>query len=43
MFYSNGEYYKGEFRDSCRHGRGSYTYLDGRVATGVWDSNVLQE
>lgn len=36
-FYSNKDYYKGEFKDNKRHGRGNYQYHSGNQYIGIYD------
>ena len=43
MFYNNGEHYIGEFKDNMRHGEGTYTDINGKKRTGIWQNNVLNK
>ena len=41
MTYANGEKYVGQWRYYDRHGKGNYTYVDGRVKEGIWEYGAL--
>jgi len=34
--YSNGNWYKGLFKNNCKHGKGVYTWKDGSMYDGVF-------
>jgi hypothetical protein len=40
MFYLNGDYYEGEFKNNARHGKGTYRDSQGGVVKGWWRANV---
>ena len=39
LYYTNGDTYKGMFKDSKFHGHGTYRYADGQVYIGDWENN----
>ena len=40
--YSNGDVYVGEHTDDKRHGQGTYTFANERVANGIWRNDELE-
>ena len=38
--YSNGDEYKGEFKDGIRHGQGTYTWKNGDEYKGEWKDGI---
>jgi len=42
LYLMNGEKYFGEFRNDKIHGKGTFTFIDGRSITGVWENNILK-
>lgn len=43
LTYPNGDYYTGEWRDGCKHGKGEFHYMDGSSYVGDWvDDQVRQ-
>ncbi len=41
IFYTNGDYYTGEFKDNVRHGKGKHIYKSGKIMDGLWLNNKL--
>jgi hypothetical protein len=39
LYYNNGDRYKGEFFKNMRHGKGIFTFSDGRTLDGLWESD----
>ena len=37
--YAKGNKYVGEWKDGTRHGKGTFTFDDGRMKRGIWESN----
>jgi hypothetical protein len=42
-YFPNNDRYEGEFVDNLKHGKGTYTYFDGKVKVGEWkdDKQVI--
>lgn len=43
FFYKNNDRYEGEFQNDKKHGKGKYTYFDGKVVEGVWENDVQKK
>ena len=39
--FGTGEFYKGEFKDSRRHGEGTYTWANGDDYTGFFEGGLM--
>ena len=47
MFFVNGDYYKGAFKNDMRNGKGEYIWKDGDIYTGdfvngLYDINLFK-
>jgi hypothetical protein len=42
MLFSNGDWYKGEWRNDRPNGHGTMQLVDGRVFTGTWRDGCMR-
>ena len=42
MFLSNGEYYRGSFKEGLPHGNGAFKTINGNIIKGNWILGMMQ-